>query len=213
MDNTSIYTTLPNLIIGFHGCDTETYKKVICGNESLKPSNNDYDWLGNGIYFWEQDLDRAWQWAESAQNRTKGDVKSPAVIGAVIDPGFCLNLLDDGCIAMLKNQYEIFRFSADIAKKPVPRNSNIGNSSDLLIRKLDCAVIENLHYQRRENDEQPFDSVRGVFLEGSPIYPTSGFMEHSHIQICVRNPNCIKGFFAPRDVDKSWSRTPKASLL
>lgn len=207
MENISIYTNLPNLIIGFHGCDIETYKKVMENNESLKPSNNDYDWLGNGIYFWEQDLNRAWEWAEKAQQRTRGEIKAPAVIGAVIDLGFCLNLLDDGCIAILQNQYNIFKVSAEIANKTIPKNTNIGNNTDLLIRKLDCAVIESLHHQREISNEQPFDSVRGVFLEGEPIYPTSGFMKHSHIQICVRNPNCIKGFFAPRKKNNKWNNT------
>lgn len=207
MENISIYTNLSNLIIGFHGCDIETYKKVFENNESLKPSNNDYDWLGNGIYFWEQDLNRAWEWAENSQKRTRGKVKTPAVIGAAIDLGFCLNLLDDGCVQILQNQYDIFKLSAEIANKAIPQNTNIGNNTDLLMRRLDCAVIESLHFQRKANNEQPFDSVRGVFMEGDPIYPTSGFMQHSHIQICIRNPNCIKGFFAPRTKDSKWSNT------
>ncbi len=40
-----------------------------------------------------------------------------------------------------------------------------------------------------------FDTVRGVFVEGAPIYPTSGFREKTHIQICVSNPGVIKGVF------------------
>ena len=44
-----------------------------------------------------------------------------------------------------------------------------------------------------------YDSVRGIFLEGNAIYPDSGILEKTHIQICVRNPNCIKGYFAPKE--------------
>lgn len=43
-----------------------------------------------------------------------------------------------------------------------------------------------------------FDSTRGVFTEGGPVFPGAGILEKSHIQICIRNPNCIKGFFLPR---------------
>jgi hypothetical protein len=43
-----------------------------------------------------------------------------------------------------------------------------------------------------------FDSARGVFTEGGPAYPGAGILEKSHIQICIRNSNCIKGFFLPR---------------
>lgn len=51
--NNSVYDTLPNLILGFHGCNEEVYHKVIYEHTHLKKSMNAYDWLGNGIYFWE----------------------------------------------------------------------------------------------------------------------------------------------------------------
>ena len=44
-----MYSILPNLVIAFHGCDEETFEKVLYHHEDLKPSNNSYDWLGNGI--------------------------------------------------------------------------------------------------------------------------------------------------------------------
>jgi hypothetical protein len=67
---------------------------------------------------------------------------------------------------------------------------------DLVLRSLDCSVIENLHKQKVEC--VPYDTVRTVFIEGKPIYETAGFYEKTHIQICIRNPNCIEGFFIPR---------------
>lgn len=36
---------------------------------------------------------------------------------------------------------------------------------------------------------------RGVVVEGKRIYPNAGFHEKSHIQVCVRNLRCIKGYF------------------
>lgn len=53
-----MYSKLPNLVLGFHGCDYEVFKKVIYNHEPMEPSNNSYDWLGNGIYFWEQNYSR-----------------------------------------------------------------------------------------------------------------------------------------------------------
>jgi len=83
-----MYSILPNLVIAFHGCDEETFEKVLYHHEDLKPSNNSYDWLGNGIYFWEDSVDRAQQWAISScerYNKKHPDEKEkkPAVIGAV----------------------------------------------------------------------------------------------------------------------------------
>jgi len=50
---------------------------------------------------------------------------------------------------------------------------------------------------------EPFDSVRSLFVEGEELYPGAGFHEKNHIQICIRNPNCIKSFFVPR-VEVTW---------
>lgn len=200
-----MYSTLPNIIIGFHGCDKKVFDKILYEHESFKPSTNEYDWLGNGMYFWEQNLERAWEWAMCGMTNPKLKIETPAVIGAVIDLGNCLNLLDSYNIQLLKVQYELFKAKMSILDKPIPKNKNVKGNNDLLMRFLDCAVIEDLHKDMRENGNiRPYDSVRGVFFEGKPIYETSGFMEQSHIQICVRNPNCIKGFFAPKDIDKKW---------
>ena len=203
-DSHLLYSSLPNIIIGFHGCDKKVFDKILYEHEPFKSSHNDYDWLGNGMYFWEQNLERAWEWAKSGRTNPKLSIITPAVIGAVIDLGFCLNLVDSHNIQMLKLQYEILRSKMAIADKPMPTNKNIKGNSDLLLRYLDCAVIEDLHQERNNNKLPAYDSVRGVFFEGNPIYETSGFMEQSHIQICVRNPNCIKGFFAPKDFSDEW---------
>lgn len=195
----SLYASLPNIIIGFHGCDYSTYCKVLYEHHFLKPSKNSYDWLGNGIYFWEHNLERAYQWAENNKK-----IKDPAVIGAVIDLGYCLNLLDNSYVSMLKNEYALFVIEASLCGDAIPKNINVKGNTDLLLRYLDCAVIEHLHSSRISTGNAAFDSVRGVFFEGSPIYSTSGFYEQSHIQICIRNPNCIKGFFAPMKINKKW---------
>ena len=56
-----------------------------------------------------------------------------------------------------------------------------------------------------------FDQVRhtmklvaNAFIEGDPIYPDAGFNERTHIQICIINPNCIKGIFLPRKRNKNY---------
>ncbi|MDA3926926.1 MAG: hypothetical protein PF904_19795 [Kiritimatiellae bacterium] len=73
------------------------------------------------------------------------------------------------------------------------------------MRDLDCAVIETLHQYRKASDFKAFDSVRGMFAEGKELYPDAGFQGQSHIQICVCNPNCIKGYFRVRASDGTFS--------
>ena len=79
----------------------------------------------------------------------------------------------------------------------LPQNKKTKGTSDILLRNLDCAVIEQIHDYNKQNNLQEYDSVRGVFTEGVAPYPGSAFYEKTHIQICIRNPNCIKGYFRP----------------
>lgn len=205
-----MYSNLPNLIIGFHGCDSSTYENVLYKHERLLASHNPYDWLGNGIYFWENSLARAEEWAISYCNRYNQknpdkEPKKPAVIGAVITLGHCLNLTDYGSSDILKTGYEILKVELSLIGKPLPVNRNITGNNDFLLRELDCAVIERIHQYNRENNERPYDSVRGVFIEGKPIYKDSGIMEKTHTQLCIINPNCIKGYFSPLTPDSKWN--------
>lgn len=78
----------------------------------------------------------------------------------------------------------------------------MGKEEDLLLRPLDCAVIEKLH---ETNTGIDFDSVRAVFSEGETLYPNAGFRSKDHIQICIRNPNCIKGYFIPRKENSKYT--------
>ena len=197
-----MYERLPGLILGYHGCDRAVGEAVLSGKANLKPSENAYDWLGHGIYFWEHNATRAIDWATLLRaNPRKGRrrIKEPMAIGAVIDPGFCLNLLDAQFLAELPFAYEKLRWFNTSLGEPLPVNLTLGGSSDLLLRHLDCAVIETLHQLRVHDDKPAFDSSRGVFVEGEPIYPGAAIQQFNHIQICIRNPACVKGYFRLRE--------------
>ena len=187
-----MYSKLPNLVFAFHGCDKSTFDDVIFEHKTLMPSNNSYDWLGNGIYFWESSLQRAQEWSEEQVARKK--YTHPAVIGAVIDLGYCLNLADSAFFPILEFGYNWLNRIACDEGKQIPINRY---GDDNVLRELDCAVIEQVHEINIFRDMKSFDSVRGLFIEGAEIYEGSGFRRKTHIQICIRNPNCIKGYFNP----------------
>lgn len=73
------------------------------------------------------------------------------------------------------------------------------NSANLMLRNLDCDVLEWLHILRIVDGDLPYDSVRGVFVEGKPVYEGAGIYDKTHVQLCIRNPNCILGYFLPRE--------------
>lgn len=187
-----MYSKLPNLVLGFHGCKRDVFEKVLQGKEQLKSSSNTYDWLGNGIYFWEQNFDRAKEWAEARYGEDNA-----AVLGAVLDLGYCLNLTDSAGSARLKLGYELLKLRCEIAGVKLPQNRALKGSADVLIRDLDCAVIEQIHDYNRQAKKMEYDSVRGIFTEGEHPYPGSEFFEKTHVQLCIRNTNCIKGYFKP----------------
>jgi hypothetical protein len=202
-----MYTTKPGLILGFHGCDRSLVNDILSGTKTLINSDNEYDWLGHGVYFWENSTNRAFEYARHLKNNPRDSrsiIEEPAVIGAVINLGYCLDLLDYKNLKLLKSAYDILRINHDASN--FPQNKKGTDSNELMIRELDCAVIETVHTIMGIEGEGAFDSVKGVFFEGETIYPGAGFREKDHIQICIRNPNCIKGYFLPREVSKDYNK-------
>jgi len=176
--------------------------RVISAKGRLTPSRNEYDWLGEGAYFWENNPQRALEFAIESRRRRRREarrIKKPAVIGAVIDLGYCLNLLDSKYLQILKEGFRILSQTMEQAGQQMPVNKQAREGNDLLLRNLDCAVINAVHTLRSVQGLPPFDTVRSAFIEGAEVFPGSTFREKNHIQICVRNPLCIKGYFWPLD--------------
>lgn len=177
-------------VLGYHGCDKAVAEKILSG-EQPRPSRNDYDWLGHGVYFWEANPLRGLEFARELKKlKRPPDIETPAVIGAVIDLGYCLDLTTSIGIQQVRDAHKDLKHISDKAGRPLPTNSK-----DLLRRHLDCAVIDYLHEIRKKKNDVPIDTIRGVFTEGNEIYPDSGFLQKTHIQICVCRPDNIKGMF------------------
>jgi hypothetical protein len=176
-----------SFVLGYHGCDRAVADQLLAG-EPFRPSANDYDWLGGGIYFWEANPQRGLAFAERSSQRPKSKIKTPAVVGAIIDLGVSLDLTTTNGVETVLEAHSSFSQQMTAAGFPMPVNQ------DDLRRQLDCAIIEHVHliYQRIN---ARIDSVRGVFTEGKPIYTGSRFDRETHVQIAIRNPDCIKGVF------------------
>jgi hypothetical protein len=193
-----MFNNRSNLILGYHGLDELIGRRIIAGEDELLPSENDYDWLGHGIYFWENSLVRAQQWAEKQSQRKDTSVKSPFAIGATINLGNCLDLLDQQWLDYVGEAYTFMVADLESQGKEIQENLP-WNAADIDFknRKLDCAVI--LYAIRMaEKEGEPFDSVRAAFWEGNDLYPNAGFKQHNHIQISIINPECIRGIFLPK---------------
>ena len=97
------------IVVGYHGCDAGVAERVLAGKARLNLSTNAFDWLGQGIYFWEHGPQRAYEWAIEQTRLGAARVRNPSVLAARIDLGVCLDLLDTANTRLLGRWYAKFR--------------------------------------------------------------------------------------------------------
>jgi hypothetical protein len=169
----------PRNVVGYHGCSTESAEKIIAEQQFMS-SQRAYDWLGEGVYFWEYAPYRALDWAILKCDREGG---RPAVLKATIKLGRCLNLLDIEHIPGVREAYRSFAHKLDPAR--IPRNTDSGaHFLDRLILDAYCRRVDM-------RSGSLVQTVLGSFAEGEAIYPGSKILEKAHTQIAVRDVACI----------------------
>lgn len=172
-------------IYGYHG--TSQMKAASILTNGFRASDNDYDWLGTGIYFFQDAPLRAKQWA------TQQHPENPAVICAIIKLDNCIDLFDIGWQPLLKNVYNLFVQQYLDTERRLPQQ----NPDRSKAHRLDCAFFNFATELIRQ--EQPIDSVRAAFMEGDRLFPDSAIFDLAHIQIAIRNPDLIKECYLIKD--------------
>jgi hypothetical protein len=197
------HLTYQRAVVGYHGCGATIAEIVLAGKAGLNLSTNAYDWLGEGVYFWEHGPQRAYEWAIEQARLGGSKVRNPAVLAARINLGVCLDLLDTANTRLLGWWYARFRHSMRLNGIRMPRNRDAAGSrrGDKLLRFLDRAVIDYAVNRLAATERVTYQTVRGIFLEGGPAFPGSQIALKSHIQIAVRDRKCIAGFFRPDSAD------------
>lgn len=198
--------SLGTALIVYHGCDITTRDDLISGRlKHLSHSNNQYDWLGPGAYFFEGDVERALLFAQASHRNpgkryTARPIATPAVVGAVLQVQNWLDMTTQAGIKEFSLAYQAFADGLNAAGKPVPANRPASDAdTDVIYRALDNAVFTWLH-QARASQEPPlpsFQAVRAAFHQGEKVAPTSGFHANTHIQISLRDNACVIGWFLP----------------
>ena len=172
-------------VYGYHG----TSKRLAFDirRHGFKASANDYDWLGDGVYFWQDAPSRAREWAEQHHG------EAPAVVGArmTLSPD-CMDLLDIDWWRTLEEAHTLLLAEAARTGTAVPRQR-----SDSGAHRLDAAVI-NYSTRLAETKGLRVPAVRAAFVEGQPVYPNSAIYNRSHVQICVIDPTIINDVFIVR---------------
>jgi hypothetical protein len=164
-------------VYGYHGTSLTFAQQII--TNGFKVSNNDYDWLGTGVYFFQDAPVRAWEWSKQQYP------DQPAVIQSIIRLEDCLDLLDITWSSIITESYQSYLEQCQKINQPLPRQTKGAH-------RLDCAVINYTVGYFEQISRQTVKSIRGVFLEGNPIFPNSYLFERSHVQIAIRDLSLIE---------------------
>jgi hypothetical protein len=161
--------------IGFHGTSAEAAQRILASGFEI--SRNEYDWLGDGAYFFQDVEARAMEWARERFG------EQAAVLGAEIDLGDCMDLLDSRWHDIVRESYAALVRRLNNAALPLPRQTSGAHRLDRGVINRTVAVLEERGFHVR--------AVRAAFIEGEPLYPESALWSHTHLQIAVRDPAAI----------------------
>jgi hypothetical protein len=186
-----------HLIRGYHGTTVPRAQNIVATRQ-IRISTNDYDWLGQGAYFFQDAPLRAWKWACEWVAPRAGE--SPAVVSADITLEDCLDFLDLLNWRHLLSAHQlIVRAPGTPTQNPPVVRAASGQRFRIMspvppaartgYNTLDCAVVKLAVSVRRRHKRVP--SVRGSFVEGQQLYDDSYFFDHSHVQIAVLEPDVI----------------------
>jgi hypothetical protein len=170
-------------VVAFHGTRRDVAEQLVAG-VPFGPSQNDDDWLGHGIYFWEYAPQQAWWWAE----RRYG-AEDAAVVGALVRLGPCLDLLDPANVGVVQKAHDTLASALTAAGHTMKNNANTH-------KYRDCSVFNFLFASLEEEGFRPA-TTRAVFVpfipkKGIPrLWSRSGVFKGAHIQLSVRDPNNI----------------------
>lgn len=178
------------LVFGYHGTFEEAAKSM-CQNNKFKFKQEDYHWLGNGIYFFQDAPHRALEWARNNVPEIKIGLK-PAVICATIElnPEECIDLLDIRWFPYITKLYQNYlKFSGKFPPKQISIKNLLEKDGEILGKqhRLDCDIIDQV-ISVLEEERITIHAVRAAFLEGTPIISDeSHLFDRAHVQIVVRN--------------------------
>ena len=186
------------LVVAYHGCDLDTEQALVTGAlKHLTPSNNPYDWLGPGVYFFQDDWRRALMFAQASADHpdrqfTALPIKNPSVVGALLKLSSVLDVSTQEGIDAFRVSYEALKKSGVALRE---NKKSKPDDPDVILRGLDRQVFINLHQMLVDEGRPPVDAVRGAFPQGQPVAPTSAIFANSHVQIALRNQSCVLGYF------------------
>jgi hypothetical protein len=169
----------PIIVTGYHGTSEKAALQILEGD--FKVSENSWEWLGHGIYFWQDAPYRALEWATEWLGR-KGYKGPMGVIAAKIDLRNFIDLLDLKAMALLGS------LAGDFLAQLEQDGRSLRNNPPL--NRLDCGLF-NFATNVLGSQEIEVAGYRAACVEGERITPDSPIFDKSHVQIAVIDKTAI----------------------
>lgn len=161
--------------IGFHGTSTEAAQRIL--SSGFEASRNDYDWLGDGAYFFQDAPVRAMEWARQRFG------EQAAVVGAEIDLDDCMDLLDIPWERVIERSYADLLLRLESSGESIPRQTSGAHRLDRAVLNHTMGLLHRAGIGVR--------TVRAAFVEGKPLFPGSALWSRAHVQIAVRDAGAV----------------------
>ena len=155
----------PLRVYGYHG--TTIRRAGAALRNGFRSSRNDYDWLGDGVYFFQDAPRRAWEWATARYGA------NAAVIRSVIRLEGHMELIDTGWFDHLDATYTALLELARRTNLPLPRQTAgaLRIDREVFNHTVDIFATNGIRVR----------AIRGVFVEGIPLFPGSAIHSRAHI--------------------------------
>lgn len=153
------------LIKAYHAGDFHEITDFIQSQSYITPSCNSSNWLGNGVYFWENDASRAELWQ---LQKSKG-----LILECDIDTRNLLNLLE--------HSNEAQQFFSDAHTRSMKYKNTILNNRATQRFDLDCKIFNTLP----RDIKTEFAGIRMAFFLGDSVSEDGNLFTDQHIQICL----------------------------
>ena len=169
---------MPLTAIGYHGTTEEAADKLV--RENFQLSENSWEWLGHGVYFWQDAPKRAREWARSWLSLRKKYDGPVAVVAAEIDLTDFVDMLDLEGVQRMREVVESFAQQDDGSTRVNEPPKNY----------LDCAIF-NVATKMLSSEGLQVAGYRACCVEGTRLVENSPIYDRSHVQLAVLDQSTI----------------------
>jgi hypothetical protein len=194
-------------VFGYHGTTRSAAESIVANPLLFQSSTGEGDWLGQGVYFFENSFRKGTEWAMRTVDKraTSGGAEAPAVLGCEIDLSNCLDLCDPRHSEDLQSWVIA---NIDLAGAPLQHAPRLltAAAKEVTISDFPYRTAKNRSLYRHPHkvnvldkvlidafiDAMPtakrFSTVRAPFNSGRQLFPNSYLFHNSQVQIAVRDP-------------------------